>query len=174
MKSNLVLPACLLVLWTLAAHVKCKEETAIEVETVSNGIKVTCALNLTKDGIVVPDNTLTYNDEHTGEYLCSATHIYVKFRSCDNCVEFDTATIVGLAVGDVVATIVIGVAVYVVASQTQIGPTTSVKKRSNRQNRVPNAVRPGVVNDPYQPLKFRQRDVYDQLNNGAVHSYPHH
>ncbi|KAI9541288.1 hypothetical protein NQZ68_031616 [Dissostichus eleginoides] len=112
----------------------------------------------------MPENALEYKDEHTGEYECDGEEIYVKFRTCDNCVEFDTSTITGLAIGDVLATIVIGVAVYIIASKTQIGPTTSVKKSSDRQHLVPNAARGGASNDPYQALKPRQRDTYDELN----------
>lgn len=158
MKSHLVVPACLLLLWTLTAG-------AIKVESLSDEIKVSCgtAVNLTKNGHQV-GNTLKYKDEHTGEYACNNEKIYVKFRTCDNCVEFDMVTIMGLAIGDVVATIVIGVAVYIIASKTQIGPTTSVKKSSDRQHLVPNAARGGASHDLYQDLKPRQRDTYDELN----------
>ncbi|KAM6988644.1 T-cell surface glycoprotein CD3 gamma chain [Tautogolabrus adspersus] len=95
------------------------------------------------------------------------TKIFVKFRTCDNCIELDTGSIVGIAVGDVVATIVIGVAVYLVASQSWIGPITSNKKGSDRQHLVPNEMNSRDPNDHYQPLKHRsgQKDTYDVLSN---------
>uniref|UniRef100_A0A3Q1GN47 CD3 gamma/delta subunit Ig-like domain-containing protein n=1 Tax=Acanthochromis polyacanthus TaxID=80966 RepID=A0A3Q1GN47_9TELE len=51
--------------------------------------------------------------------LCSA---------CDNCIELDSGAIAGIAVGEVVATIVIGVAVYLVASKAGSGPAPTNKK----------------------------------------------
>ncbi|KAM6932294.1 T-cell surface glycoprotein CD3 delta chain, partial [Lycodopsis pacificus] len=87
---------------------------------------------------------------------------FVKFRTCDNCIELDTASITGMVVGDVVATIVIGVAVYLVASLNRIGPVTSPKKSSDRPRRPPNEGSRGP-NDLYQPLVRGQRDTYDVL-----------
>ncbi|KAL3057091.1 hypothetical protein OYC64_007552 [Pagothenia borchgrevinki] len=162
MKSHLVVPACLLLLWTLTAPVSCNEDkkttaTEIKIDSLHDRIKVSC-------GVKPSDISLDYKDENTAEYPWCGETIYVKFRTCDNCVEFDMVTITGLAIGEVVATIVMGVAVYIIASKTQIGPTTSVKKSSDRQHLVPNAARGGASNDPYQALKPRQRDTYDELN----------
>lgn len=50
------------------------------------------------------------------------------FSACDNCVELDTSSIVGLAVGDIVATVVVGVAVYLIASQARTGQVKPTKK----------------------------------------------
>ncbi|XP_059187562.1 T-cell surface glycoprotein CD3 delta chain-like isoform X2 [Centropristis striata] len=175
MKRQLVLPACLLLLWALTAPVSCADE--MTVSEVPDGIKLSCGESKieNKDGGTV-DYILKYSDEFTGEYKCVPTNddsnsdgqkIFVKFRTCDNCVEFDEVSIAGIAVGNLVLTAVIGVAVYLVTSQTsRIGPVSSKKKSSDRQHLVTHEVSSGssrAPNDHYQPLKARQRDTYDVL-----------
>uniref|UniRef100_A0AAQ4QPP2 CD3 gamma/delta subunit Ig-like domain-containing protein n=1 Tax=Gasterosteus aculeatus aculeatus TaxID=481459 RepID=A0AAQ4QPP2_GASAC len=105
-------PACLLLLWAL---------TVFEVTDELNGIKLSCF-----NGTL----PLPYEDDNTGEYQCGVdgTKIYVKFRTCDNCIELDEGAIAGMVVGNVVATLVIGVAVYLIASQTPIGAPSAGKK----------------------------------------------
>ncbi|XP_037630439.1 T-cell surface glycoprotein CD3 epsilon chain-like isoform X2 [Sebastes umbrosus] len=169
---KLVLRVCLLLLWTLTAPVSTAGE--VKVAEVSDGIKLTCGENyhVKPSEIKTIERTLAYNDENTGEYKCVSddedqtvgSKIFVKFRTCDNCVEFDTTSITGMVVGNVVATIVIGVAVYLIASQTRTAPTTSNKKSSDRQHLVPIDVSNRAPNDHYQPLKARQKDTYDVLN----------
>uniref|UniRef100_A0A671XA47 Uncharacterized protein n=2 Tax=Sparus aurata TaxID=8175 RepID=A0A671XA47_SPAAU len=178
MKCQSALSACLLLLWTLTASVSGADDAAkggdIKVKTISDGIELSC-----KDGQIKKTGTqdtpvkslpLTYLDENTGEYGCvvddqTTSRIYVKFRSCDNCIDLDEGTIAGLVTGNVVATIVIGVAVYIVVSQTRIGPSTSHKKSSDRQHLVSNEM-PRGTNDHYQPLntRTRQGDTYDTLH----------
>lgn len=55
--------------------------------------------------------------------------------ACDNCVKLDQISIAGLVIGDVIATIVIGVAVYLIVSQAGPGPgpITSHKKSKINQ-----------------------------------------
>ena len=48
--------------------------------------------------------------------------------ACENCVELDKIWVAGLALGDVVATIAIGVAVYLIASHGPIGPVAPQRK----------------------------------------------
>ncbi|MED6285337.1 hypothetical protein CHARACLAT_028260, partial [Characodon lateralis] len=97
----------------------------------ADGIKLSCPQNLFYGGnyMDVKEVELPYHDSSTGEYSCGDDEkIFVKFRTCDNCVELDTSSIVGLAVGDVVATIVVGVAVYLIASQARTGQVIPTKK----------------------------------------------
>lgn len=54
------------------------------------------------------------------------------FAGCDNCVELDIMSIVGMVIGNVVATIVIGVGVYLLASQTRTGPVISNRKSKSK------------------------------------------
>ncbi|XP_039987757.1 T-cell surface glycoprotein CD3 delta chain-like isoform X2 [Xiphias gladius] len=168
MQSQVFLPACLLLLWTLTENA-----LTVKVTTVGDGIKLVCEdegefLNHDGSSLYLP-----YSDENSREYSCNNTtngklqQIFVKFRTCDNCVELDTASIFGLAIGDVVATIAIGLAVYLIASHAQTGPITSHKKSSDRQHLVPNEVSSRAPNDHYQRLRHKggQRDTYDVINN---------
>ncbi|XP_044210200.1 T-cell surface glycoprotein CD3 gamma chain-like [Thunnus albacares] len=184
MKRQIILPACLLLLWTLTAFVSCTgQKHKITATQTDGGIKLTCDGEnkfIREKGNMPPKDspiTLIYSDEDTGEYTCmtkineeyqeDGPSIFVKFRTCDNCVELDAASISGIVVGDVVATIVIGVAVYLIASQARTGPIPSHKKSSDRQHLVPNEMPSRASNDHYQPLKKKsgQKDTYDVLHN---------
>lgn len=61
-------------------------------------------------------------------HRCLRDHFNFLFSACDNCVELDAPSIAGLAVGDVVATIVVGVAVYLIASQARAGQVIQTNK----------------------------------------------
>ncbi|XP_032368075.1 T-cell surface glycoprotein CD3 gamma chain [Etheostoma spectabile] len=165
MKCEIVLPASLLLLWTLTASVSCKDPE-IKVAVVSNGIKLSCGdekiINSKGEEI---NGHLPFEDIHTGEYKCNISDqkIYVKFRTCDNCIELDLPSTIGIVIGNVAATIVIGVAVYLTASQNRIGPVPSQKTSSDRQHNVPHdGYR--AANDHYQRLKPRQTETYDKIN----------
>ncbi|XP_043974810.1 T-cell surface glycoprotein CD3 gamma chain-like [Gambusia affinis] len=137
----------------------------INVQEIADGIELSCGdkgqvQGNGKNGTVLK---LEYRDDESGEYSCySGSKIYVKFRTCDNCVELDAPSIVGLAVGDIVATVVVGVAVYLIASQARTGQVKPTKKRSDKQNLIHNE----APSDPsYQPLTYRRgKDEYDVLN----------
>ncbi|XP_062275282.1 T-cell surface glycoprotein CD3 gamma chain-like [Scomber scombrus] len=170
MKPPIVLSGCLLLLWTLTAFVSCAEDAAeegIKVTILSGKIRLNCKEEWKINGNAT-SRELPYSDEWTGEYTCQGNSetdtakIYVKFRTCDNCVELDGGSLSSIIVGDVVATIVVGVAVYLIASQARTVPVTSNKKSSDRQHLVPNEAR--ATNEHYQPLKHRgQKDTYDEL-----------
>ncbi|XP_058490390.1 T-cell surface glycoprotein CD3 gamma chain-like [Solea solea] len=170
MKCQLVLP--LLLLWTLSGS---KANGEITVTTVPGGIRVHCG-----EKTYISENQtsleLPYEDGNSGNYKCEKKdtdepspneEIYVKFRTCDNCIEFDTGSIAGLVIGNVVATVAIGVAVYLVASLS--GPVKAQKTGSGRQhNIVPNERNSRAPNDHYQRLKFKaggQKDEYDVIKN---------
>ncbi|XP_078102788.1 T-cell surface glycoprotein CD3 epsilon chain [Sander vitreus] len=170
MKCQLVLPACLLLLWTLTASVSCKD-LEIKVSDVNDEIKLNCGENsdITFDGKTL-NGSVQYNDVNTGEYTCISQDdkelkIYVKFRTCDNCIELDVPSIVGIVIGNVAATIVIGVAVYLTASQNRIGPITSHNKSSDRPQFGPHETSSRTPNQHYEPLKPHQKDMYGILNN---------
>lgn len=169
MKYLLFLRVSVLLLLTQTAIWNCVESQAekkITVEELHDAIKLKCPnqFNFTindEDTLV-----LKYNDSSSGEYECEdgagkTSKIYVKFRTCDNCIELDVASIAGMVIGDVVATCVVGVAVYLFASVIRSGPVTPVNKRSNRQ--LP-STGGGASNDPYQALRFNSpKDEYDKL-----------
>ncbi|XP_070826936.1 T-cell surface glycoprotein CD3 epsilon chain-like [Chaetodon trifascialis] len=187
MKCQKLLPASLLLLWTLTASVSCNDAATpkIQAKTVSGGIVLTCDGNKIKNKTGDPEESLrlAYSDDNTGEYECvndpatdgsdegqlgsTLPKIFVKFRTCDNCIELDLTSVMAMAVGNVVATVGIGVAVYLLMSHTRISPTASHKKSSDRQHLVPNEVSSRAPNDHYQPLKHKggQRDTYDVLTN---------
>ncbi|MBN3315460.1 CD3D protein, partial [Atractosteus spatula] len=77
---------------------------------------------------------LEYQNKRTGYYTCNFENnnitLYVKFRTCDNCIQADASTIAGIVVGDLVATLLIGVAVYCVSSQPK-GRSYSNNKASD-------------------------------------------
>ncbi|XP_022616240.1 T-cell surface glycoprotein CD3 gamma chain-like [Seriola dumerili] len=190
MKNHLVLPGCLLLLWTLTAFVSSqkeaqKTEVTVTVTTVSDGIKLSCGDKFVvkdKDNEELGGGHLLYSDDNSGEYACSKKpekqgdtepssdelpKIYVKFRSCDNCIELDLTSLMGIVIGDVVATIGIGVGIYLIAGHAQTGPvqSTSHKKSSDRQHLVP--VEAGRSRDDhYQRLRHKgQKDTYDVIKN---------
>ncbi|KAM9800957.1 T-cell surface glycoprotein CD3 gamma chain [Neosynchiropus ocellatus] len=137
----------------------------VKVTTEQEGYKISCGPSSrlkTSDGLDV-DKPLKFKDENSMEYKCTGADtatILVKFRTCDNCVELDTNSISGLVVGNLVATIVIGVSVYLVASKGQFGTRRSSKKGSDQQHLLKGGRGP---NDVYEQLKPTQ-DMYDQLN----------
>ncbi|MEQ2290801.1 hypothetical protein AMECASPLE_006701 [Ameca splendens] len=157
----------LLVLWILTAFCINHAAGDITVEKVGDGITLSCTdgVNVVGNGKDEKKLHLIYHDSNTGEYACgeNGQKIFVKYRTCDNCVELDTSSIAGLAVGDVVATIVVGVAVYLIASQARTGQVKPTKKRSDKQNLTQNV----PTNDSnYQQLRYKNggKVVYDELN----------
>ncbi|XP_047248372.1 T-cell surface glycoprotein CD3 delta chain-like [Girardinichthys multiradiatus] len=156
----------LLVLWILTAFCINHAAGDINVEKVGDGIMLSCTegVNVTGNGKNEKTLHLMYHDSNTGEYTCSENengpNIFVKYRTCDNCVELDTSSIVGLAVGDVVATIVVGVAVYLIASQARTGQVKPTKKRSDKPNLIQNVQ---TDNSNYQQLRYKngEKAEYD-------------
>ncbi|KAM4566918.1 T-cell surface glycoprotein CD3 delta chain isoform 2-T2 [Odontesthes bonariensis] len=169
----------LLLLWTLAAFVSCQVEKKIEIkmDDIPDGVKLSCTegKQIFKDQIeeAKDEIVLLYRDDNTGEYTCTTSasdgqtagpKIFVKYRTCDNCVELDMSSIAGIAVGDVVATVVVGVAVYLIALKARSGPVPSNKKRSDRKPLVANEGYSRSTSTEYQPLRLNQRrDEYDVL-----------
>ncbi|KAJ8369037.1 hypothetical protein SKAU_G00090650 [Synaphobranchus kaupii] len=144
----------------------------IKTEAVGDqGVKITCANAVQvvwkKDDKLFHTNAtsieLEYNDDSTGEYKCIAGEetlsIYVKFRTCDNCVDLDVGTVVGIVVGECVATALIGVAVYLLASQSQGKVYHPQNKASDRQNLLQNQQNDST----YQPLSHSGGGEYSQL-----------
>ncbi|CAL8343201.1 unnamed protein product [Arctogadus glacialis] len=102
--------------------------------------------------------------EDTAEELNCDEKIFIKIRTCDNCVEMDSWSIAGLAVGNLVSTALIGVAVYLVASHAQMPSRTADSQSSDRQQLIQGNSRPRVDNGIYQDLNTRRsKDTYDVL-----------
>ncbi|XP_061781596.1 T-cell surface glycoprotein CD3 gamma chain-like [Nerophis lumbriciformis] len=171
MKCN-TLVSSLALLWALTEIVWCNED--IKVEASSGKFTITCK---GKKEVVSPtgksvDYPLKIKDDNSGEYKCApgkdglnanGTSIFVKFRSCDNCVELDMVSLAGLAVGNLMATIVLGVAVYHVATQTHTGLISTQHKRSDRKHLLPKEGRTRDQNDDYQELQGGNKEIYNTL-----------
>ncbi|TWW77516.1 T-cell surface glycoprotein CD3 gamma chain-like [Takifugu flavidus] len=167
--------AIVLLLWITTASVRCDLTDRIVVKSQPNGILLSCKNPLkikTTDGFA-DDLKLEYKDENSGEYECmdpdnegDSQKIYVKFRTCDNCVELELVSLTGILMGNLVATVLIGVAVYLTASHRRSDVSSSTRKSSDRQHLVPSESRNRPPNDHYQPLNHKgQKDTYDVLTN---------
>ncbi|NP_001117093.1 CD3gammadelta-A precursor [Salmo salar] len=166
-----ILLAHLLVIWTMTVAEGTVPKLKIKVEEFSSDkIIVSCPDGYTFQRTNISTQTLEYKDENSNEYICEKApvsnedqdkdqvKIYVKFRTCDNCIELDTTAAVGMVVGDLVATVLIGVAVYSIASQPKATLITG-KKTSSKMGLICNEA--SANEDPighYQPLNKRRMD----------------
>nr|BAB62071.1 CD3 [Paralichthys olivaceus] len=180
MKFTSLLPACLLLLWTLPDT---EADNMIKVTSSRDWITLNCNkksddASFKVNGVEKNPLTIRYKDESSGLYTCSLKvennkieeyEIYLKLQTCENCIELNLPTIVGLTIGDAVATILLGLAVYLIASQA--GPVISHKKirlSSGSERPLPNEMRNRASNDPYQRLRFNsgaRKDTYDVINH---------
>ncbi|XP_062328842.1 T-cell surface glycoprotein CD3 gamma chain-like [Osmerus eperlanus] len=162
-----LLLASVLLVWTMRAS----SEEKITVIKEKNGIRLECPKsdNL-YSGSVLHNGILEYTDEKTGEYVCKNNEydptikMYVKFRTCKNCIQLDPAAAAGMAIGNLVATVMIGVAVYHIASQSRRTPAT-VQQASDRRALIPNE---SNNESHYQKLNDRTRsnDLYSYARTG--------
>ncbi|XP_077579179.1 T-cell surface glycoprotein CD3 epsilon chain [Stigmatopora nigra] len=165
-----------LVIWTITEFVWCDQGSYkdFSVSSTHVGITISCGENnkVAKDNISVTF-PLMYKDENSGEYECvdltgktTGQKIFVKFRSCENCVEFDPVSISGLFLGDLIATIVLGVAVYFVSKQTHV--INSQHKNFDRKHLISNKRHRSVPNEDYQELRHKggRREIYHTLSDG--------
>ncbi|KAG9342096.1 hypothetical protein JZ751_017093 [Albula glossodonta] len=89
---------------------------------------------------------------------CKQNGVEDLLSACDNCIALEAGTVAGILVGEIVATALIGVAVYLIASQPQGKAYRQGNKASDRQNLIQNQ-----HNDTtYQPLSGHSSD-YSQL-----------
>ncbi|XP_043936825.1 T-cell surface glycoprotein CD3 gamma chain [Protopterus annectens] len=102
------------------------------------------------------------NDEENinGFYECEdeekkSANIYLFYRRCENCVEMDASTISGIVVADIVATLLIAVAVYCISGQDK----SKTSRASDKQNLI-------AHDQLYQPLRDRVEDSYSHIGVG--------
>ncbi|NXX52769.1 CD3D protein, partial [Scopus umbretta] len=96
-------------------------------------------------------------DDPRGTYECkiqdgSSHRLQVHYRMCQNCIEVDAPTISGIVVADVVATVLLAVAVYCITGQDK----GRMSRASDRQNLIANE-------QLYQPLGERDDGQYSRL-----------
>ncbi|XP_055516713.1 T-cell surface glycoprotein CD3 delta chain-like isoform X1 [Leucoraja erinacea] len=96
-------------------------------------------------------------DADTAPYGCygSTDFTYVFIRACRNCVEVDSGTMAGLVIGDLVATLLIAVAVYCVATP----PKVKIHRAFDRQALIPNDATEAL----YSGIKQGDRQEYSKL-----------
>ncbi|XP_062409174.1 T-cell surface glycoprotein CD3 delta chain-like [Sardina pilchardus] len=141
------------------------------------GVKLTCTKgnHWKHNGVYYNDTatiSLEYQDDKSGEYECFSTPVddddvaadslgtyHVRFRTCDSCIQLDAPALAGIVVGNVVATVLIGVAVYFISTQSKGSslPSNKASKESDRRNLISN-------DQTYQPLGPHGRDDYDVLH----------
>ncbi|KAL4647302.1 T-cell surface glycoprotein CD3 gamma chain-like isoform X1 [Arapaima gigas] len=160
-----------LTLLLMFARMVLPETLIIQVqELAKDQIKLICKGKnwIDPNGLELSNNTLTlqYADEHSGEYKCANSSnedgekIFVKFRTCDNCIKLETSTLMGIVSGDVLVTILIGMAVYFIASQPS-PRSYSNSKASDRQTLL--AHQGNQANDLYTPLTHGNSEQYSEL-----------
>ncbi|XP_067102861.1 T-cell surface glycoprotein CD3 gamma chain-like [Osmerus mordax] len=167
-----LLLASVLLVWTM--RVSSDDLEKIKVFKEKDGIRLECPTKEPMDlfnGLLSFNGKLQYKDKNTGEYTCKSKinnentyHIYVKFRTCKNCIQLDPAAAAGMAIGNLVATVMIGVAVYHIASQSRRTPAT-VQQASDRRALIPNE---SNNESHYQKLNDRTRsnDLYSYARTG--------
>ncbi|XP_035202114.1 T-cell surface glycoprotein CD3 delta chain [Oxyura jamaicensis] len=95
-------------------------------------------------------------DDPRGTYICAKEKqhlaLQVYYRMCQNCIEVDAPTISGIVVADVIATVLLMVAVYCISGQDK----GRMSRASDRQNLIANE-------QLYQPLGERDDGQYSRL-----------
>ncbi|XP_032905595.1 T-cell surface glycoprotein CD3 delta chain-like isoform X1 [Amblyraja radiata] len=99
-------------------------------------------------------------DADTATYGCSDSSVssdstFVFIRACRNCVEVDSGTMAGLVIGDLIATFLIAVAVYCVATP----PKVKIHRAFDRQALIPNDATGAL----YSGIKQGDRQEYSKL-----------
>ncbi|XP_006912822.1 T-cell surface glycoprotein CD3 delta chain [Pteropus alecto] len=95
-----------------------------------------------------------------GVYLCNETYenkfklytLQVYYRMCQNCVELDSATLAGIIVTDIIATILLALGVYCFAGHE----TGRLSRAAETQHLLSN-------DQLYQPLRDRNDAQYSRL-----------
>nr|XP_032633067.1 T-cell surface glycoprotein CD3 gamma chain isoform X1 [Chelonoidis abingdonii] len=136
-------------------------KAVLKVATHGRDVVLTCSSTTTdwlKDGIPILENSTELNlgpeaDDPRGVYKCTdSDSVQVYFRMCQNCIELDAATISGIVVADVIATVFLAIAVYCITSQE----SGRHLRASDRQNLIANE-------QLYQPLGERDNEQYSRL-----------
>ncbi|XP_019398624.1 PREDICTED: T-cell surface glycoprotein CD3 delta chain isoform X2 [Crocodylus porosus] len=114
-----------------------------------------------KDNVEFPKNLTELDlgpivNDPRGVYKCSKDGtqygMKVHVRMCQNCIELDVATISGIVIADIIATIFLAIAVYCITGQER----GHLSRASDRQNLIANE-------QLYQPLGERDDGHYSRL-----------
>ncbi|XP_019367620.1 PREDICTED: T-cell surface glycoprotein CD3 delta chain isoform X2 [Gavialis gangeticus] len=114
-----------------------------------------------KDSKQIVENVTEYDlgptaHDPRGVYACSTGSkkhtMKVHVRMCQNCIELDVATISGIVIADIIATVFLAIAVYCITGQER----GHLSRASDRQNLIANE-------QLYQPLGERDDGHYSRL-----------
>ncbi|XP_059494937.1 T-cell surface glycoprotein CD3 delta chain-like isoform X1 [Stegostoma tigrinum] len=103
-------------------------------------------------------NISRLEDSHSDLFDCgrdSKTKAYIFIRNCLNCVQADTRTILGMVLGNLIATVLIAVAVYCVSAPGK----TKLHQASDRQA----LVRSDEIGAVYSGIEQSGRQEYSHL-----------
>ncbi|XP_067826912.1 T-cell surface glycoprotein CD3 gamma chain-like isoform X2 [Heptranchias perlo] len=92
------------------------------------------------------------------EYSCTDStdsRAFIFIKLCRNCVDVDAGTVAGIVIGDIVATILIAVAVYSISTPARV----KQHQASDRQALVPN----DATSKIYSGIKQSDRQEYSEL-----------
>ncbi|XP_072342416.1 T-cell surface glycoprotein CD3 delta chain-like isoform X3 [Scyliorhinus torazame] len=157
MKSHFLLLAVALFLGASRAEIKLKSiGTYIELQCDSGNITIT--QNNEKQTVLSPQRISKRSDTDSAQYSCQGSHqttAYIFIKRCLNCVDFDIGSIVGVVIGDLIAIILIAVAVYSISSPTKL----KIHRASDRQALVPNDDSGPI----YTGIKQSEKQEYSRL-----------
>uniref|UniRef100_UPI00398EDBB4 T-cell surface glycoprotein CD3 delta chain-like isoform X1 n=1 Tax=Pristiophorus japonicus TaxID=55135 RepID=UPI00398EDBB4 len=149
-------------------------DTKIELTSDGTNIKVSCntPANVTikrdpgTDAKATASSSLTVSkasETNFLEYSCTDNtghRAFIFIKLCRNCVDIEPGTIVGIVIGDLVATILIAVAVYFISIPAKV----KIHQASDRQmlvlNEANNALYSGInesERQPYSSLGHRKK-----------------
>lgn len=94
-------------------------------------------------------------DENTKENRFTISSVQIYYRMCQSCVELNTATLAGILVTDIIATLLLALGVYCFAGH-ETGRLSGALPMDDMQ-----AVQRD--NQLYQPLRHRNDDPYSHL-----------
>ncbi|XP_036418782.1 T-cell surface glycoprotein CD3 delta chain-like [Colossoma macropomum] len=137
-------------------------EPSITVQKNSDSADLKCTGGTWEEGHDNKTNiNVSYNEDKAEIKNCHTTDkslkILVRVRPCENCIELNVLAIAAIAVGNALATILIGVAVYSLSAQPK-GKSFSGNKASDKEHLIRNG-----DGDTYQPLAPGQRSEYQTL-----------
>ncbi|XP_053125313.1 T-cell surface glycoprotein CD3 gamma chain-like isoform X2 [Hemicordylus capensis] len=147
-------------------------DSGISVKVQGSSVTLVCKLpegvnaSWTKDGLPIEPPAAGGNklplgsalDDPQGIYRCNdGTFLQVFFRMCQTCIHLDAATVTGLVVGNILATVFLAVAVYKIAAQEP----GRLSRASDKQSLL-------ASDQLYQPLGERSNGEYSRLGVGKA------
>uniref|UniRef100_A0A8C4XB76 TYRO protein tyrosine kinase-binding protein n=1 Tax=Erpetoichthys calabaricus TaxID=27687 RepID=A0A8C4XB76_ERPCA len=150
----------LLIIAGFLTGLQCADPNEIKDLSKDDQILLSCNTDWKGEDIKEGNSTLVLRniDSSIKNYECGSKKITIKIRPCDTCIQVDPGTVAGIVVGDILATVLIAVAVYFIASQ-QRNRMYMGNKASDRQMLLAH----DGNNRLYEPLRERDGGAYSQL-----------